>query len=379
MNTLAQQLTAVEWDFADASAATGLHALHSYPAKFIPDLPAALIELLTEPGDLVIDPFAGGGTTGVEAARLRRQFFGADANAFAVLLSNVKLRGITPQIRTALKRHLERLAAVDLPAVGRKAWKPDIPNLEKWYDPKVFDELAGLRTELLRLRNTAARDIAMLALASSAARLSYQESETRYVSQPRQIDDGAALSTYASEVVRMLAALPRREASEVGVVRLGDARDAQTYAGIGEGSVKAAITSPPYPNAYDYHLYHRFRLFWLGVGPKALRDVEIGSHLKNQSDQHPTDTYLADMAQVLSHVRGLLVPGGHFALVVGTGLHKGEIFDTATELSLLARAHGFEELVCVTRRLPSTRRSVTHAGRRLLEEQILVLRAIERV
>ena len=378
MSKIAQQIEAVEWDFADVPPATGVHALHSYPAKFIPNLPATLIELLSEPGDLVIDPFAGGGTTGVEATRLGRRFFGSDANAFAVLLSNVKLRGITPQIRAALKRHLDRVSASDLRVAGHNAWKPDIPNLEKWYDPKVFDDLAGLRAELLKLRIEDARDIAMLALASAAARLSFQESETRYVSQPRAVADGAALSTYTAEVVRMLTALPRRQSGEVGVVRLGDAREADAYPGIEKGSVTAAITSPPYPNAYDYHLYHRFRLFWLGAGPKGLRDVEIGSHLKNQSDERPMDSYLADMGRVFDQVRRALALGGYFALVVGTGLHKGEIFDTATELSSMARAQGFEEVACVTRNLPSKRRSVTHAGRRLLEEQVLVLRAIDR-
>ena len=42
------------------------HGLHSYPAKFIPQLQRVLSERSREPGDLIVDPFSGGGTTGVE-------------------------------------------------------------------------------------------------------------------------------------------------------------------------------------------------------------------------------------------------------------------------------------------------------------------------
>ena len=52
----------------DASPIAGLtHNFYRYPARFSPKLVRAAIEAFTAPGDLVLDPFVGGGTTLVEA------------------------------------------------------------------------------------------------------------------------------------------------------------------------------------------------------------------------------------------------------------------------------------------------------------------------
>lgn len=45
---------------------------------------AALIEQFTNPGDLVVDPFVGGGTTAIAARELGRRFVGCDVDAAAV-------------------------------------------------------------------------------------------------------------------------------------------------------------------------------------------------------------------------------------------------------------------------------------------------------
>ena len=37
------------------------------------------------------------------------------------------------------------------------------------------------------------------------------------------------------------------------------------------------MTSPPYPNAYEYWLYHKYRMYWLGMDPIAVRQQEIGA------------------------------------------------------------------------------------------------------
>jgi hypothetical protein len=52
---------------------------------------ARLVERLTEPGDLVCDPFAGGGTTGVVCAALGRRFVGCDIEEKSVSLANARI------------------------------------------------------------------------------------------------------------------------------------------------------------------------------------------------------------------------------------------------------------------------------------------------
>ncbi len=369
--SLRRALEQIDWDFAAAPRAGGRHALHGYPAKFIPELPRALIEALTAEGDLVVDPFCGGGTTGVEAARAGRRFYGIDANPFAVLLAHVKLGSLTPDDGTALTEHIENLNRGLTPRPN--AWGPDIPNVEKWYDAQVYEDLKAIRFEAASLPGTSSR-VAMLALSATAAKLSFQESETRYFSKPCQVPVGTALAHYVRELQRMLALLllDAPLAMDAQAV-VGDARAEESFAELQAGSVAAVITSPPYPNAYDYHLYHRFRLFWLGDGPSGLRRVEIGSHLTNQTKKDPVSGYIEDMKRVVKNAHRVLRPGGSLALVVGDGLHKGSLFRTAEELAAVAEDLGFRKITCITRALPVARRSVTNMGRRLEAEQVLVL------
>jgi site-specific DNA-methyltransferase (cytosine-N4-specific) len=49
-----------------------------HPARFPPALPEFFIKLLTDEGDIVIDPFAGSNTTGMVAERLQRRWLAFD-------------------------------------------------------------------------------------------------------------------------------------------------------------------------------------------------------------------------------------------------------------------------------------------------------------
>lgn len=49
------------------------------------------VEQFTKPGDLVCDPFLGGGTTAVAAAQLKRRFFGFDINPENVTITKARL------------------------------------------------------------------------------------------------------------------------------------------------------------------------------------------------------------------------------------------------------------------------------------------------
>ena len=53
-------------------------SVRGHPGKMLPDLARALVELYTRPGDLVLDPMSGIGTTGVEAVRLGRRYVGVE-------------------------------------------------------------------------------------------------------------------------------------------------------------------------------------------------------------------------------------------------------------------------------------------------------------
>ena len=68
------------------------HEFYRYPARFSPSFARAAIEAFTSVGDVVLDPFVGGGTTLVEARLAGRISLGSDLNPLAVLISKVKSR-----------------------------------------------------------------------------------------------------------------------------------------------------------------------------------------------------------------------------------------------------------------------------------------------
>ncbi|QQR86941.1 MAG: site-specific DNA-methyltransferase [Flavobacteriales bacterium] len=71
---------------------TGLsHNLYRYPARFSPRFVREIIASLSQPGDLVVDPFVGGGTSAVEALSSGRNFLGCDINPIAVFASKAKV------------------------------------------------------------------------------------------------------------------------------------------------------------------------------------------------------------------------------------------------------------------------------------------------
>ncbi len=80
--------TLAAWSFP------GEHAERvGYPAAFPEELPRRLLKLLSFPGDLVIDPFVGSGTTSVVARALGRRFWGCDRNPTAVARAQARLEG----------------------------------------------------------------------------------------------------------------------------------------------------------------------------------------------------------------------------------------------------------------------------------------------
>ncbi|HHW26359.1 MAG TPA: site-specific DNA-methyltransferase [Firmicutes bacterium] len=79
-----------QWQTVSSRWGHRLHAMCSYMAMFPPNLPHYFISRCTEPGDLVLDPFCGRGTTPLEACLLGRVGIGNDMNELAYALTKAK-------------------------------------------------------------------------------------------------------------------------------------------------------------------------------------------------------------------------------------------------------------------------------------------------
>src|SRR2546423_14078616 len=97
-----------DWSFANLKPSQtlwGPHGYHRYPAKFIPQLVRRIIESYSTVNSLVGDPFLGSATTGIEALRTGRAFWGADINPVALLISRAKCHPVDLlEIRNSWRR-----------------------------------------------------------------------------------------------------------------------------------------------------------------------------------------------------------------------------------------------------------------------------------
>lgn len=377
-------LAKLDWSFAQEKTDFLGHDVHPYPAKFIPQLPGNLIARLSCRGEAILDPFGGSGTTTLEASRLGRRATSVDANPLAALIGRVKTSRLTRRaslelrgLHVALATELDDISPDPITLVTRYvAHGPAIPNRERWFSDEAFGELALVKARISELEESAARDVANVALSRMALRASFQDSETRYKSVPRYVRSGQTLRQYLRELESLAEALATdRQLCPYGQPTFvtGDARDLGRC-GLEEGSFDLVVTSPPYGNATDYHLYHRFRLLWLGFSPGEFGRLEIGSHLKHQREGSGFESYAADLEQAVSEVARVLRPGRFAAVVLGSSLYSGKTHDAAEHLRAIASRLGFDAADIIRRQLPPHRRSFGPSARRATEEAILLLR-----
>jgi DNA modification methylase len=377
-------LRKLDWAFIEDETGFLAHDIHPYPAKFIPQIPGTLISRLSGRGELVLDPFGGSGTTALEAVRLGRRAISVDANPLAALIGRVKTACIDRLTMSELQGMHAALATElqSLPSGPEhlielyRRHGPEIPNREKWFADTAFGEMCLIKARIGGLDTQAARDIALVALSRIAIRASFQDSETRYKSAPREVPMGETLRRFLKELKSVIGAVAESEAvTRYGISRFlcGDIRMLGADQ-IPDGSVDLIVTSPPYGNATDYHLYHRFRLLWLGFDPTALGRVEIGSHLRHQRERSGFDSYFADISSTIAKMARVLRPARYSVLVLGDSVYGGERYDPAARLEESAKQLGFDACCIIERPVHATKRSFAHAGRRATSERILVLR-----
>lgn len=382
------RLHSIDWDFTNEDTSYLTHDIHPYPAKFIPQIPGNLIANLSFRGELVLDPFGGSGTTAFEAVRMGRRALCIDANLVGILVGRVKTSRLDNQALQALRAlhstllsHLSQLPTTPSELVQRfQQFIPPIPNIKKWFPAESCGELALIRSNLQGLESQTAKDIASVAMSKIVTRVSFQDSETRYTSKPKIVKVGETIQMFLNALAEVVADVVR-SAPELryGVTKFVecDTRNLSEEEFPSE-SVDLVVTSPPYGNANDYHLYNRFRLFWLGADPRLLAKMEIGSHLRHQKEATGYSSYQAELLLCMKQCSRLLRPGRFAAFVIGDSLYKGTGYSGVETIISNGQGVGLDLVTIINRKIHGTKRSFPQAGRRLTQESLVIMRKPER-
>jgi hypothetical protein len=300
-----------------------VHRLHPYLGKFIPQLVERLLERYVRPGGHVLDPFAGSGTTLVQALESGYDATGIDIASFNALLMRVKTARRDP--------FLLEFELCD--ALARRGWSSKRPHgyLREWYAPRAARELLDFRDLLGAYRNEDVLRV-VLARAARSARLTthfdldfprvpqhepYWCYKHRRTCRPVQ-EAEKFLARYLVDTLERLKEFQRvRKRTFSATVLHGDAREVELV-----GPYDAVITSPPYPGLIDYHEQHRYAYELLGLDER--RESELGAAWRGTS-RVAIQAYIDGVSDVLRKSAGALGSGAPVIVVVNDrrGLYPG--------------------------------------------------------
>lgn len=341
---------AMEVDWKDRPRLWG-HAYHpmcSYLASFPATLAHAFVARYTRPGDVVLDPFSGRGTTPLQACAEGRIGVGNDLNPLAHVLTAAKVEppsGRELEARLASLRIdwsseapgwldlAARVAAGDpafVPAAGSAGGPGDAseavpPEVALAFHPGTLAQVLYVRAHL-RLGDPADRFLAAALVGILHGKRPGYLSElmpNTFSMAPRYVRDFAARTGFdASErdLFVVLAAKLRRLARDghpaaPGIALLGDARDAgvRSRAALRERALpdraRLVLTSPPYLRVLKYGYYNWLRTWFLGFSAAAI-DATL-------DDAHRREPYLVFLREVLAGLRPALTDDAVVALVLG--------------------------------------------------------------
>ncbi len=314
------ELSWSERDLPERERTKHVHRLHPYLGKFIPQLVETLLARYVPTGGRVLDPFAGSGTTLVQALESGHPATGIDVAAFNCLLIRVKTARYNEFVlEHEIRDALGRFRAVDGSLQGLSLGRGYI---SRWFAPQAARELLAFRSIVTDYAHADVLRV-VLARAARSARLTTHfdldfprepqrapywchkhKRECRPVDRAEHFIQRYALDTLAR--IKAFARVRTREA-EAKVIH-GDARE------LALGSrFDAVVTSPPYPGLIDYHEQHRYAYELLGLDD--CRELEVGAAAAGTS-KRALAAYRDGIVDVLLNVREALRPGAPVAIVV---------------------------------------------------------------
>lgn len=380
-----KQLRTLNWDFEDSKTNTLTHRYHPYPAKFIPQIPRNLIEIFSRPGDQVLDPFCGSGTALVESILLDRDALGIDINPLSTLIAKVKATPLQPEKLRSINDLLLTISQKSENSYGQKTLFakrddkenysiPDFPKITFWFEKFVIDEVALIKHHIYQIQDDDLKDFLKVSLSSILVTVSRQDSDTRYTRREKNIKPGDTVRIFAKRVRDMADAMrsfTERASKRRPIVLSADSQDLESL--VEPNSVDLVVTSPPYPNAYSYHLYHRNRMFWLDIDPYPVKKQEIGSHRKYSAKNGATaETFRIEMRNCFRGLHLSLRSGGFCCVVIGDSIIRGELVLNNELLKDVAVETGFDVIDDIRRNIQATRKAFNPTIGRIKQESILV-------
>lgn len=336
-----------ERDLPERERTKHVHRLHPYLGKFIPQLVEIFLRKYFTPGQTVLDPFCGSGTTLVQANELGVNSVGYDVSAFNVLLAHAKTDRY--DLKVARKEILDILERV-YNATQTHAYQPslwsemngdgritrDSPSeyLQAWFAPQALNELLTYRDLIANYRYQLIMQVILSRSARSSRLTTHFDLDFPKKPQiePYWCYKHSRMCTptttayefikrYSLDTIRRLEEFAAKRTNASVKIHHADSRSASIP------KIDGVITSPPYVGLIDYHEQHRYAYELLGLEDK--RETEIGA-AANGASQRARAEYQTAIAEVFRNVCQAMPSGGRLIVVAGD---KFELYDEIARLA----------------------------------------------
>jgi len=265
-----------------------IHRWFRYSAGFSAEWAKSLILKDTlKPNLTVLDPFAGSGTTLLVAEHAGVKSYGLESHPFVAKIANVKLlwhkvdsKEFISEVEHLIKKAREQ---------KNKLPPNNSPLLEKCYSEDSLEKLFSLKTEFFQKNNNSSTDqllwLTITAILRACSHVG--TAQWQYVlpnkTKAKVLDPFEALIAKAEQIALDID-FAKQEYSPLAEIFQHDAR---LVSDIPEKSIDLVVTSPPYPNNYDYADATRLEMtFWGEIEGWSDLHEKVRKHIIRSCSQH---------------------------------------------------------------------------------------------
>ena len=285
----------------------------SYRACYKPELPNFFIDIFTKEGDIVYDPFAGRGTTLIEAALMNRQIIANDVNPLSKILTQPRLQIPTIsdiQERLDQIKFVDKSADIDLSMFFHRDTESELISLKSNLEDNPVDNWIRM-VSTNRLTGHSAGFFSGYTLPPNQAASQHRQKliNKRLGIIPPYKNTKEIIIKKSKSLMRNISSDLSRRLENVSSTAIFSSVDSRKTCHINSDSVHLTVTSPPFLNIVRYAEDNWLRSWFNGIDA-----LNIESKI---SSCRTVDKWSNVMSGVFSELYRVTVPGGWVAFEVG--------------------------------------------------------------